>query len=315
METGIIILFYKYVPIDFPQQLQGWQKTVCQQLGLRGRIILATEGINGTLGGSPDAIEQYISIMRQNNLFADIDFKTSVGGADNFPRLQVSIKPEITALGIDPATLPASKAAEALTPHEVDTLLQNKPDNLVILDTRNRYESRIGTFVDAITPPIQYFKELPAYIDNNEQLFAGKQVLMFCTGGVRCERASAYLQEKGIAEKVWHIRGGIHRYVEEFPQGFFKGSNYVFDSRVAVTVSQDIIDHCDQCGIASNQTTNCNNAVCNKQYLSCNACRAATDLCCSRECQELVKTGKVPKRPYQKEVTYSHCELAHENNG
>lgn len=310
METGTIILFYKYVTIDFPEQLQRWQKTLCQQLGLRGRIILAHEGINGTLGGSTEAIEQYVNIMRQNVLFADIHFKTSAGSAEHFPRLQVSIKREITALGIDPQQLPANKAAPALTPQETHALLQNKPDNLVILDTRNRYESRIGTFEGAITPDIQYFKELPIYIDEHADLFAGKQVLMFCTGGVRCERASAYLQEKGVAEKVWHIRGGIHCYAEEFPNGFFKGNNYVFDSRVAMPVSNDILDSCDQCGIASNLVTNCRNAACNKQYLSCVDCRKATDTCCSAECQELVRQGKVPVRPYQKEVNYSQCELA-----
>lgn len=310
METGTILLFYKYVRIDFPEQLREWQKTVCAQLGLKGRIILAHEGINGTLGGTTEATEQYVALMRQHQLFADIDFKTSPGGAHHFPRLKVMIKREITALGIDPEQLPADLAATALLPSQVHELLNNKPEDLVILDTRNTYETCIGTFEGAITPDIQYFREFPKYVDEHVDLFAGKQVLMFCTGGVRCERASAYLDQKKVAKNVWHIRGGIHKYAEEFPDGFFKGKNYVFDSRVAMTVTNDVLDVCDQCGVACNQSTNCTNAVCNKQYLSCDDCRRATEFCCSKECQQLVAAGKVPRRPHQKETIYSSCSIS-----
>ena len=282
---GKILLFYKYVDVQDPQAVAVWQRSLCTKLGLRGRIILATEGINGTLGGSDEATDEYIKQMNAHQLFGNIDFKTAPGDERFFPRLRVMIKKEIVIMGIDPAVLKASEAAPYVTPEEAHEIIKNKSKDLVILDTRNDYEIEIGTFENAISPKTRYFREFPAYIDNNLETFADKEVLMFCTGGVRCERASAYLKNKGVAKKVMHIQGGIHRYVEQFPDGFFKGSNYVFDARVS--------HPCSQCARPSDHYVNCRNAECNNQFLACLACKNQLQESCSKKCAALVEAKKV----------------------
>lgn len=226
---GKIIIFYKYVDIEDPQALVNGQRTLCEQLGLKGRVLIAPEGINATLGGTQEAVERYKEYMLKQPLFSDVDFKESAGEADHFPRLKVIVKKEIVCLRLDPQEVSAKDAGRHLTPEEVHALLEVAPDDLVILDTRNNYESRVGVFANALTPDINYFRELPDYIDKNLDKFKDKQVLMYCTAGVRCERATAYLKKKNVAKEVYHIKGGIARYVEAFPDGFFKGKNYVFD--------------------------------------------------------------------------------------
>ena len=198
----------------------------------------------------------------------------------------------------------AANGGKHLSPQQVHDLLQNPPKNLIILDGRNDYEARIGKFVDAIVPPINNFREFPEYIDKNQDLFKNKKVFMYCTGGIRCERASAYLKSKGVAEEVYQLSGGIHRYAEEFPNGYFRGKNYVFDDRIAMTVNDDILSNCDQCQILCADFTNCINSKCNEQYIACQECLTKFNNCCSIICQNLVASKDVPVRtkfrPYNK---------------
>ena len=288
-----VLLFYKYVSIIYPEQMRKWQHRLCTELGLKGRIIVATEGINATVGGTIEALEQYKKSMEAHELFKDIDFKESQGSIHDFPRLRVVVKEEIVRMGISPVALPAHEAGQHLSPAQAHNLLQNKSDDLVILDGRNHYEARIGAFEGAITPPINTFREFPAYIDQHADMLKDKTVLMYCTGGIRCERASAYVKSKGVAKKVLQITGGIHRYVEQFPDGFFKGKNYIFDARTALKVTDDILGTCDHCNIPFDDYTNCINAMCNKQILSCSDCLKKLKNTCSNRCSELVQSGSV----------------------
>ncbi len=290
---GKILLFYKYVDLENPENFAKWQKKLCLSLGLKGRIILATEGINATLGGSEEATQAYKDTMEAHPLFGGIDFKEAEGDERYFPRLRVMIKKEIVRMGIDPTELSFREAAPYLTPEQAHDLLSNPPDNLVVLDTRNDYESAVGSFTNAIAPNTQYFREFPAYVDNNLDLFKDKQVLMYCTGGVRCERASAYLSKKQVAEKVMHIQGGIHRYVEKFPEGHFKGANYVFDARITQTVSPDLLSSCTICNAPTDYYVNCKNAECNNQFLCCLPCKEILQEACSTTCLQLIQDKKV----------------------
>ncbi len=298
---GTILLFYKYVHIQHPLEIQKWQKNICQQLGLTGRILLAHEGINGTLGGDDQAIQEYMVLMNEHPLFGDIDFKTAPGGSQAFPRMKISVKNEIVHLGLNPAIVTTKDAGQHLTPQQTHQLLSHAPKDLVILDARNNYESAVGTFVGAITPDIRYFRQLPQYIDENIDQFKDKTVLMFCTGGIRCERATAYLNQKQVASKVYQVEGGIHRYVEQFPDGFFRGKNYVFDNRITVAVNNDILSKCLNCSLPSDEYFNCINALCNKHFTSCAACITNLHKTCSQKCHELIITSKTPERsPFQK---------------
>ena len=202
---GKILLFYKYIRIDYPKQIWKEQRDLCDSLGLKGRIFLATEGINGTVGGSVEAVEQYKKAMLAHPLFAQTDFKESPGGADDFPRMQITIKNEIVALDLDQEQYNTSIAGQHLSPQETHELLKNKPEDLVVIDCRNKYEWKIGAFEGAVKPEVNSFREFPKWVDQNKDALEDKQVLMYCTGGIRCERASSYVKQKTSAKKVFQI--------------------------------------------------------------------------------------------------------------
>lgn len=298
-----ILLYYQYSTISDPNRLADEQRTLCQRLGLKGRIIIAHEGINGTVGGAAEAIKQYKCHLQQDPRFADVDFKESTGDAHDFPRLQVVVRPEIVHLGLNPEIITARDGGMHLTPQATHDLLNKHPDDLVILDARNAYESHIGTFKGSITPDIENFRDLPAFIDKNVELFKDKQVLMHCTGGIRCERASAYLKSKGVTKEVYQINGGIHRYIEQYPDGHFRGKLYVFDGRVAIKVNDDILAQCYTCEKPYDEYTNCVNAQCNKQITLCPDCCKALNNTCSSICQELVVNKKVVIRTLPKKAS------------
>jgi len=306
---GNILLFYKYVHIINPKKFTEWQTKLCKALNLRGRLLIAHEGINGTLGGSISDTQQYEQIMLKLSLFKNMDIKKAPGSAEDFPRLRIATRNTIVNLGIDPEQLTVSQTGTHLAPQEVHELLLNKPDNLVILDARNMVESAVGKFTDALTPKIRRFRDLPEYIDNNSDLFKDKQVLMYCTGGVRCERATAYLKEKNIAEKVFQVEGGIHRYVEQYPDGFFRGKNYVFDNRITAKINDDILGTCAICSVAYDDYTNCLNALCNKHFICCNTCKNNFANTCSLTCKTLIIENKVPQRPLFGQQTVSQQQL------
>lgn len=297
---GKILLYYKYVHIECPKRTFKWQKNLCTNLNLTGRVLLGHEGINGTVGGTDEEIEYYKNAMRKDPLFADIDFKESEGGAHCFPRMRIAIRDEIVSLGIPADKLTPEMGGAHLKPHEVHELLTNKPEDLVILDTRNDFEWKVGAFKDAIKPNISNFREFPEFIDANLDSFKDKQVLMYCTGGVRCERATAYLNEKNVSKKIYQIEGGIHRYVEQFPDGFFRGKNYVFDGRVTVRVNDDVLSNCELCSTSCDTYANCLNALCNNHFIACDPCVTLKKNCCSDECIQLIEEKKVATRPHFK---------------
>ena len=293
---GKILLYYKYVALSDPLVIQAWQKELCSHLGLTGRIIIAHEGINGTVAGSEDAVEKYQHALLDHPLFSDIDFKVSPGDSRFFPRMKIVIKNEIVRMGIDPKDVSADDAGIYLTPEEAHNLIAEKKDNLVLLDARNTYESDIGTFEGAIRPAIENFRDFPAYIDTHAEQFKDKEVIMFCTGGVRCERATAYLKTKETAAKVYHIKGGICRYVEQYPDGYFKGSNYVFDGRVTVKINDKTVGRCLFCTAPHDDCSNCVNTRCNDRIISCLDCSQKYHNTCSKTCADLVVTKQVPVR-------------------
>ncbi len=292
-----ILLYYKYIDIENPELVAQWQKSLCGDLKLRGRIIIAPEGINGTVGGTIEALEHYKAQMDAHPLFAGIDFKESPGSAAHFPRLSVKVKKEIVSLGIDPAQLGASNGAAHLKPAEAHERIKAGSPDLVIFDVRNTYESRIGSFDGALNADISNFRELPAYIDKNSDLFKNKEVIMACTGGVRCERASAYLLAKGLARTVHQIKGGIHRYLEEFPEGFFRGKNFVFDGRLALsTDAETIIAQCESCNQPYDEYSHCVNTLCNKFLILCPSCQLTAEDTCSPQCRDVVKLDASKRR-------------------
>ena len=292
-----ILLFYKYVDLENPQEIVLWQKEVCKRIGLKGRILIGKEGINGTLGGSEEQTSEYIKLMNENAFFQDIDFKHSYADGPAFEKLRVLLRDEIVNLNLPTEAADPKKTATHLTPEEVNELIDSNPEDLIILDTRNDYEWRVGAFRNAVLPPIKNFRDLPQYIEEHLEEYKNKQVLMYCTGGIRCERAAAYMSAKGIAKKVYQIEGGIHRYIEKFPEGHFRGKNYVFDGRIATKVNDDILGECDICKTKNDDYTNCMYAPCNKHFISCPSCIGKYKGCCSTKCIEAITQNPAQTRP------------------
>ena len=304
----MILLFYKYIDIANPEAIRSWQRELCTELGFTGRIILAQEGINATLGGTDENCKKYVEIMNAHPLFGDIDWKTADGDATAFPKLKISVKEEIVRLGVDPKKVTVKDTGIHLSPEEVHKLLDTNKD-LIVLDTRNDYEFQVGRFTNAIIPPINTFREFPEYIDQNLEKFKDKEVLMYCTGGVRCERATAYLNVQGVAKKVYQINGGIQRYIEKYPDGHFRGSNYVFDNRVTVRINNDILGSCSLCAQPWDQYINCINVLCNKHVLVCPPCKDVYNTTCGSVCKEKVASGQTPIRSKFRAPTQSQANL------
>lgn len=290
-----ILLYYKYVPIQDPQAVVDTQKQLCKRLGLKGRILMSTIGINGTVDGTLEATQAYMDAMNQDDLFSGMDFKQSIvdGAYDYFPKLAVRVREEVVTLGIDHPYITPENTGVHLTPQQTHQLLEQHDEDVVVFDTRNDVEWAVGAFEGALKPDINNFRDLPAYIDQNLDQFKDKKVLMYCTGGVRCELATAYMKMKGVAKEVYQIEGGIHRYAEQYPDGFFRGKNYVFDGRVTVKVNNDVLGSCHLCNESEDKYTNCINAQCNFHFISCDRCLIAFNNTCSVECKKLVEDKAV----------------------
>lgn len=302
---GKVLLFYKYVSVENPHAIMKWQREVCEQLQLKGRIILAPHGINATLGGSFAATEEYKKIMNEHPLFNGIDFKESEGDDTYFPRLRIVVKEELINFK---QKFDIKKTGKHLTPEEAHELIKNNKD-LVILDGRNYYEARIGKFANAITPKIATFREFPQYVHENKEIFKDKDVLMYCTGGIRCEPASAFFKEATEARNVYQIEGGIHRYAEKFPDGFFRGKNYVFDARITVRVNDDILAQCEHCNTPYDDFINCYNTLCNKQIIVCPPCAQTYHNTCSSTCLDTIQNNPKFMRPKPLRKIQNSCSL------
>ncbi|ASC71864.1 Thiosulfate sulfurtransferase GlpE [Halomicronema hongdechloris C2206] len=243
----IVATFYKFVPLSNTQELRSHLLSWGQALNLRGTICLAPEGINGTLAGDQPAIDQMLHQLRQHPVLADITPRTATTPTLPFERFKVKLKPEIVTLG-RPEVNPIQQVGTYVSPQDWNALISDP--EVLVLDTRNHYEVSIGSFQGAINPATDRFREFPAYVAQLNPT-VHKRVAMFCTGGIRCEKASAYLLQQGF-EQVYHLQGGILNYLETIPEteSLWQGECFVFDDRVAVGhgLQPGIHQMCQGCG-------------------------------------------------------------------
>ncbi len=231
--TQVIAAFYKFVTLaDYTERRQPLLN-ICQQHQIKGTILLAAEGINATISGTRSSIDAVLAYLRADPCFTDLEPKESIAQKPPFDRLKVRLKQEIVTFGI-PTTNPTETVGTYVKPQDWNQLISN-PDVLVI-DTRNQYEVEIGTFKGAIDPHTDSFTQFPEYVANNLDPERHKQIALFCTGGIRCEKATSYLLNQGF-ENVYHLQGGILKYLEEVPaaESHWQGECFVFDDRVAIT--------------------------------------------------------------------------------
>lgn len=289
-----ILLFYKYVPLENLEDWKATQKSLCQELNIHGRILLASEGINGTLSGETVQVEQYQKVLESLPEFADMEWKISWAEEQVFPKLKVLIRDEIVTLGVKKTGSDVSldHKADYIEPKELLELYENG-DDFVIVDARNQYEAHIGKFKDSIIPSIENFRDFPAFAKELEP-YKDKEVITYCTGGVRCEKASAYLREHGFT-KVRQLHGGIHDYGEQVGGKHFEGEMFVFDKRLHVPVNEvnpSVIASCQYCSKPITRYIDCSVLSCDSLFICCVECEKQHHATCSASClQELSESA------------------------
>jgi len=281
-----VLLYYLFVRLDDPESIAEEQRSWGQELGLKGRIIVAEEGINGTVSGPREAAQEYMRRMASHPSFSATEFKIDDHDGHVFRRLSVKVRPEIVTLGetVDVA----ADTGTHLSPADFRAKLDD-PDAL-ILDIRNDYEYEMGRFRGAVRPPVETFKEFPAWLREQFAEAKNRPVLTYCTGGIRCEKLTAFLRREGF-EEVYQLHGGIMTYAKdpEVRGEGFEGDCFMFDDRLSVPVGPPV-SKCEKCGEASSRYVNCANVDCNRLYFLCEACETAHGLACSEACAASVRT-------------------------
>ena len=309
-----VLLYYCYAPIETPEQFRDEHHRLCLALDLRGRIIVAAEGLNGTVSGTRENCVAYMAAVKADPRFATLEFKIDSVEDHAFQKLHVRVKPEIVHSSLRHVR-PHEKTGQHLSPAEFKALKDR--DDVVVVDVRSDYEYNLGRFKNAVTLDIENFRDFPDRVERLKE-FKDKKILTYCTGGVKCEKASAYLLEQGF-ENVYQLHGGIIKYGIEAGGEDFDGQCYVFDNRVAVDVNRvnpTVISCCQHCQQPSNRLINCANPHCNAHLPLCEGCGETLAGACSEVCAQHPDkraydgTGSYPKlsnhyRPEQGLASYA----------
>ena len=271
-ESYNVILFYKFVAIEDPSKFRDEQKKLCDSLNLKGRMLIAEEGINATFEGRTDDIENYKNKLRENKLFEDIVFKDSAGTGKAFSWLEVKVREEIVTLGRGKFDI-KNETAKEITAEELEALYE-KDEDFVVLDLRNDFEINAGYFEKTIDPGLRNFRDLPEKLPTLEHL-KDKKVIAVCTGGIRCEKATCLLQKEGFKD-LYQLKDGIHTYMQKYPGRRFKGSLFVFDNRLTTpivdTPGREIVGKCYYCGRLSEDFYNNDNVRPSLKVICCDLC-------------------------------------------
>jgi UPF0176 protein len=269
-----IILFYGFTPLADPEAVRLWQRDLCESLGLTGRILISSDGINGTLGGELKDVKRYVRKTREYAPFKNIDFKWSEGNGNDFPRLSVRVRDEIVSFGA-PGELKVDEngvvgGGTRLTPQQLHELVERK--EVTFFDGRNAFEAEIGRFADAVVPDVANTREFVAELDSGKYDHLKNQpIVTYCTGGIRCEVLSSLMVNRGFGE-VYQLEGGIVKYGQEYgDSGLWQGSLYVFDDRMAIDFTDEaaVIGRCYRCGAETKNMRNCRDLSCREQLVVC----------------------------------------------
>jgi UPF0176 protein len=279
-----VILYYCFTPISDLPAMQFWQQTLCETLGLKGRIVISKHGINGTLGGEMDVLKQYVHKTKLYPGFKKTEFKWSKGTGNDFPRLQVRVRDELVAFG-NPDMIEVDENGVVgggvhLRPEEVDALVAERGDEVVFFDGRNAFEAKIGKFTNAIVPNTESSRDFVEEIESGKyDHIKNRPVITYCTGGIRCEILSSVMKKRGFKE-VYQIKGGIVRYGKKFgDKSLWEGSLFTFDDRLAIDFSSKakVIGRCESCNAPTKQFYNCQTATCHELVLLCDGCAKKSD--------------------------------------
>lgn len=281
----LTLLYYHYTPLEDAEVFAIRHLKFCKRLDLKGRIIVADEGLNGTVSGTREACEAYMIHLREDPRFADMPFKVDEVDKPSFTKIFCRYKAEIVHSGLrgERQINPWQKSGIHLEPE--DFLKMKNEKDVLVLDVRSNYEHNLGKFTGALTLDLNHFRDFPEKI-NELSGYKNKKIITYCTGGVKCEKATAFLLDNGFNE-VYQLKGGIIHYSKITGGKDFEGRCYVFDDRVSVPVNHInpvIIGRCRDCGSPTEKMINCANPFCNDHFLQCDDCGIKMAGCCSQEC-------------------------------
>jgi UPF0176 protein len=281
-----VLLYYKFTPLDDPETVKLWQKTLCESLNLRGRILVSKQGLNGTVGGNMKDLKSYVKQTKSYPVFKDIVFKWSDGSREDFPRLSVRTRHELVGFknSEDEFTVDETGVVgggKHLKPKQVHELIEKYGDDVVFFDGRNAHEAKVGRFKNAIVPNTNTSRDFIAELESDTyDEIKDKKVITYCTGGIRCEVISAMMKKRGFKD-VYQIDGGIVKYGEAYgDEGFWEGHLRVFDNRMTVAFSDKAktIGVCTHCGDKTSNFENCALPSCNDLVLICENCKQNPEL-------------------------------------
>lgn len=310
------VSFYKYVILENPDDMRDTLYREWGELNCNGRIYVAREGINAQMNVPEHNWDAFVEMLYAHPEFKDVPFKIAVeDDGKSFLKLTVKVREKIVADGLNENDWDVTNVGRHLNAEEWNEALDN--ENTVVVDIRNHYESEIGHFENALLPEAETFRdELPEVLN----MLKGKEnnkVLLYCTGGIRCEKTSAYLKHHGFTD-VNQLHGGIIDYArqiktKELPNRF-KGKNFVFDDRLGEGISEDVISHCHQCGKPCDTHVNCANKECNLLFIQCDECAEKHEGTCTPECQEIIhlpeeEQKKLRKGKKQQKIFHSHKKV------
>ena len=291
-QERITLSFYKYFNLGNPSLFRDHLFVLWSKMDVLGRIYIAKEGINAQLSVPKERLDRFkksiSDIAPLNNIRLNIALEHY---SKSFLKLTIKIREKIVADGLDDLSFDVTKIGEHLDAQKFNQKLNHR--NTVCIDMRNHYESEIGYFKGAIKPDVDTFRESLKTIDKElEKNGKEKNYLMYCTGGIRCEKASAYLKHKGI-KNVFQLEGGIIEYARQVKEGElennFLGKNFVFDKRMSERISDEIVSNCHQCGNPCDTHVNCANESCHLLFIQCDECKEKMDSCCSKECIDTIE--------------------------
>lgn len=312
-----VLLYYQYVPIEDGETFAQKHLADCKELGLKGRILVADEGINGTVSGTIEQTNAYMELMKNDPRFSTTIFKIDEAEQNAFKKMHVRYRPELVNLSLEDDVNPLELTGAYLDPKEFREAMLD--ENTVVIDARNDYEFDLGHFRGAIRPEIRSFRELPQWIRDNKEQFMEKRVLTYCTGGIRCEKFSGWLVREGFKD-VGQLHGGIATYGKdpEVQGDLWDGKMYVFDSRIAIPINQKehvIVGRDWFDGSPCERYINCGNPECNRQMLASEENEAKYLGACSHECRvhpnnRYIKAHQLSNQEVQERLALLEKDLA-----
>jgi len=290
-EKRVTLSFYQYANIENPKKFRDNLYVMLDKVGVLGRIYIATEGINGQLSVPEKNFEAFKTSLYRIDFLNGIRLNIAIeDDGKSFFKLKIKVRNKIVADGLDDASFDVTKRGKHLKAEAFNELTDN-PETIVV-DMRNHYESEVGYFENAIRPDVETFREALPLVEEMLEDKKDKPIVMYCTGGIRCEKASAYYLHKGFKE-VYMVDGGIIDYAREVNEKGLKnkyiGKNFVFDDRMGERISEEVVAKCHQCGAACDAHINCANDACHILFIQCEKCAEKYDKCCSKKCSDFIK--------------------------